>query len=310
MEKNDRLNLTNLDVPTFLLNVPFSYSAQEPNNIWMQELRDPERVVDRGKALKQFLQLYQFLAAHAFVQNLPTPKDCRLQDLVFVSNLGIVLEHLPDKNTVIISNFKSPVRTGETEVGVNFFTGMGYHVHVPPYVFEGEAELKHLYDNVYLGGYGIRSDLRAYEWMEAQFDMQIVKMRNTNEYLYHLDGTVFPLTKSQTLVCTALYTKAEIQAIEHVTNIIDVSVEDAYAGITNSVRVHRFILNASHIRELKARTDEYKKELKKNRNLEEIAAELALDVCYFNISEYFKGGAMLSCLVMHLNRRSYEIDLL
>lgn len=303
-------NLSSLDVPSFLMNVPFSYSAKEPDNIWMQELRDAERVIDRGKAIKQFLQLYQFLASQAFVQNLPTPKDCQLQDLVFVSNLGVVLEHLPAKNTVLIAHFKSPIRAGETEVGVNFFKGLGYDVHVPPYIFEGEAELKHVHENVYIGGYGVRSDIRAYEWMEARFDMQIVKVRNANEYLYHLDGLVFPLTKEQALVCTALCAEEDLRAIERVTNIIDISGADAYAGITNSVRVYRFILNSSHLLELKAGTEEYKQELKKNRHLEEIAAELALDVSYFNLSEYFKGGAKLSCLVMHLNRKSYEIDLL
>ncbi len=309
-QNNTYHNLTTIDVPSFLMNVPLSYSAVEPNNIWMQKLSDAERVVDRGKALKQFWLIYQFLSSHAFVQNLPTPKNCQLQDLVFVSNLGIVLEHLPDKNTVIISNFKTPVRAGETQVGSDFFKGIGYKVYVPPYFFEGEAELKHLHDNVYVGGYGIRSDVRAYEWMEAKFGMQIVKLQTADEYLYHLDCTVFPITKSQTLVCTAYYPKEDLRALERVTNIIDVSVDDAYAGITNSVRMHRFILNSSHIHELKSGTDEYKKERDKNRKLEEIAAELALDVCYFNVSEYFKGGALLSCMVMHLNRKSYEIELL
>lgn len=303
-------NFTTMDTPAFLMNTPFSYNANTPNNIWMEELSDTQRVINHHKALRQFLQIYQFISAHAFVQNLPTPGNCQLQDLVFVSNLGIVLEHLPDKQTVIISNFKTEPRRGETEVGVYFFKMMGFTVYVPPYHFEGEAELKHLYGNVYIGGYGIRSDIRAYQWMEDQFDIRIVKVRNTDIRLYHVDGAVFPITKTETLVCTTLFTKSEIQAIEQVTNIIDVSLKDAYAGITNSVRVHRFIINASDIHELKAGTEMYQNELTKNRNLEKIAVELALDVCYFNISEYLKGGAMLSCMVMHLNRKSYEIDLM
>ena len=43
--------------------------------------------------------------------------------------------------------------------------------------------------------------------------------------------------------------------------------------------------------------------------IEDIATELAFEVVYFNLSEYHKGGALLSCMVMHLNRFSYRFDL-
>ncbi len=308
-EKN-YFNPTTLDVPAFLVNAPFSYSTKEPNNLWMKDYTDSDRRVNLSKAMRQFLKLYAYMASMTFVQVLPTPGGCKLQDLVFTGNLGIVLEHLADKNTVIISKFASPPRFGETEVGVNFFKMMGYDVHVCPYDFEGEAELKHLYNNVYIGGYGTRSDIRAYEWMEEQFDMQIIKVNLVEEYLYHLDCSVFPITRIQTLVCTKLFTKEEIRQIEKGTDIIDVSVDDAFQGIANSVRLLNVILNASNIHELKAGTDLYKLELNKNRRLEDIAAEQGLEVCYFNLSEFLKGGAVLSCLVMHLNRKSYEVTLI
>ena len=49
--------------------------------------------------------------------------------------------------------------------------------------------------------------------------------------------------------------------------------------------------------------------MRKNRELEDLAIRLGLEVCYFNLSEYHKGGALLSCMVMHLNRRSYSFSL-
>jgi len=162
MEKPVRLNLTKLDVPAFLLNIPFSYSTDEPNNLTMHTRGEQGRLVNHNRVMKQFLDLYYFMASQSVVQILPTPADCRLQDLVFVSNLGIVLPHLSNSDTVIISNFKTAPRLGETEVGVNFLTSMGYNVHVPPYHFEGEAELKYLHDNVYIGGHGLRTDPRAF----------------------------------------------------------------------------------------------------------------------------------------------------
>jgi N-dimethylarginine dimethylaminohydrolase len=299
-----------LERPAYLMNCPFSYSADQPNNAWMCELDDAARRVDRTTAMYQFAQVYDYMASDGFVFLLPTPANCHLQDLVFTANLGIVLEHVPERNVVILSNFSSEPRVGETEVGHDFFRAMGYTTVVAPYKFEGEAELKHLHDNVYVGGYGIRSDRQVYQWMEEEFDMEVIAVRETDEYLYHLDCSIFPITADDTLVCTELLERGEVARIEDTTNIIDVSPDVCYAGICNSVRHHNSVLNSSHIHSLRAGSDEYFEELRKNRELEDIAVKLGLEVAYFNLSEYHKGGALLSCMVMHLNRRSYCFSLL
>jgi N-dimethylarginine dimethylaminohydrolase len=186
---------------------------------------------------------------------------------------------------------------------------MGYETHVAPHFFEGEAELKHLHDNVYIGGYGQRSEREAYDWMEREFDMKVIAVREQDPYLYHLDCTVFPLTREDTLVCTELFEPEEVAAIERETNVIDVSADLCLSGICNSVRLSNTILNASHIMSLKAGTKEYADEIAKNRRLEDIGAESAMEVSYLNLSEYLKGGALLSCMVMHLNRHSYAFSL-
>ena len=111
-------------------------------------------------------------------------------------------------------------------------------------------QILNLYDNVYIGGYGIRSDIQAYEWMEEEFDMKIIKVEMVDDYLYHLDCSIFPLTKEKTLVCTELFTPEELAEISQYTEIIDISVDDAYNGLTNSVRLGNMILCASNISEL------------------------------------------------------------
>jgi len=302
-------NPTQLQRPAFLLNFPFSYSTQVANNAWMRDLDDRQRRPDFKWAMVQFLEVYRCMASQAVVYLLPTPRGADLQDLVFTGNLGVVLEHHEGQNTVVISNFTSEPRRGETAVGVRFFEGMGYDVHISPHRFEGDAELKHLHDNIYVGGYGIRSERETYDWMEDQFDMKVVKVRETDDYLYHLDCTVFPLTREDTLVCTEMFQREEIAQLERYTNIIDVSVADCYQGICNSVRLSNVILNSSRIHELKRGTEEYALELHKNRTLEDIATGAAFEVSYFNLSEYEKGGALLSCMVLHLNRYSYAFKL-
>jgi N-dimethylarginine dimethylaminohydrolase len=303
------LNPTQLQRPAFLLNFRFSYATEAPNNPWMTDLSDDNRRPDFTRAAVQFLEVYRTVSAEGLVYLLPTPRASELQDLLYTANLGIVLAHRPDKRTVVISNFTSPPRRGETPVGVKFFQDMGYDVHVSPSKFEGEAELKHLYDNVYVGGYGIRSEKATYEWMERTFDMRIIKLREVEPYLYHLDCSIFPITKENTLVGTELFTKQELKQLEQVTNIIPVSTDECFSGICNSVRLPNRVMNSSHIHNLKAGTEDYQFELQKNRKLEDIAANLALEVSYFDLSEFHKSGALLSCMVMHLNRHCYEIAL-
>jgi N-dimethylarginine dimethylaminohydrolase len=300
-------NPTQLERPAFLMNFPFSYGTSHPNNAWMKDLKGDKRNPNFTRACVQFMEVYKNISAEGLVYLLPTPRGADLQDLLYTANLGIVLEHLPDKNTVVISNFTSPPRRGETEVGVKFFQDMGYDVHVAPARFEGEAELKHLYDNVYIGGYGIRSEKETYDWMERTFDMHIIKVREVEQYLYHLDCSIFPVTKENTVVCTELFSKKELAELGRFTNILPVTVDEAFSGICNSVRLPNCVLNSSHIHDLKAGTEDYNYEIRKNRRLEDIVANLALEVAYFNLSEFHKSGALLSCMVMHLSRHAYKI---
>ena len=301
---------TALNKPAYLMNVPFSLAADTPNNAWMEEMSSEARHIDIDRAINQFLQLYHFMAGDALVYLLPTPRESGLQDLVYCANMGVIPEHLPDKKSVILSNFTTKVRRPETEVGRQFFDAMGYHVSTPPWHFEGDAELKHLHDNIYAGGYGIRSDKRAYDWMEQEFDMRVIRLEETDPYLYHLDCTVLPLTREDTLVCTEMYTQEEIRELESATNIIDVSVDDCYSGLCNTIRLGNSLLNASNIHEMKAGDDYYEEEKHKNRTLEDIAVRFAFEVSFFNLSEYMKSGALLSCMVMHLNRKSFDIPLI
>jgi N-dimethylarginine dimethylaminohydrolase len=308
--QNPNSNLSTLEMPAYLLNVPFSLSAVHPNNIWMTELEPNERKINKKKAMRQFSSFYNFLASESLVMILPTPIGCALQDLVYTANLGVVLEPINGRNIVILSNFKTNVRKGEELIGKYFFEQLGYEIYMPPFHFEGEAELKHLYDNIYIGGYGIRTDIRALKWVEERFSLNIIKVEEVDQYLYHLDCTIFPLTRTDTLVCTEMFSSSEIKSIERYTNVIDVSADDCFAGICNSLRVHNMILNASNILDLKISDEDYNGEKNKNRKLEDIASNFAFEVVFFNMSEFFKSGALLSCMVMHLNRRSYEFSLL
>lgn len=297
-----------LPIQSFVMNFPFSLSTSDPNNIWMQELTDEELTINRPKAYKQFMDLYNFVAGGALVNLLPS--EGNFQDQVYVANLGIQLPHIKNENHIILSNFTSDPRKGEELVGEKFFQQMGYKTAVSPFKWEGEADLKYLYGNKYIGGYGIRSNIKAYEWMEEQYNMDIIKVAMVDEYLYHLDCSIFALNQDQTLVCTELFDESEIKEMENHTEIIDVHIDDALGGMTNSVRLGNMILCASNISEMKKTHEYYELEKHKLASLEKICSDAGMEPVIFNLSEYMKSGAMLSCMMMHLNRVDHNKTLL
>ena len=297
-----------LPLQSYLMNFPFSLSTADPNNIWMQELTDEELAINRPKAYKQFMDLYNFVAGGSLTYLLPS--EGNFQDQVYVANLGIYLPHITGENHIVLSNFTSDPRRGEELVGEKFFNQMGYKTAISPYKWEGEADLKYLYDNVYIGGYGIRSNIKTYEWMKKEYDMNIIKVAMVDEYLYHLDCSIFTLNQEQTLVCTELFDPSELSEMEKHTEIIDVDIEDALGGITNSVRMGNMILCASNISEMKKTHEYYESEKHKIDSLEKICSDVGMEPIIFNLSEYTKSGALLSCLMMHLNRVDHNKILL
>jgi N-dimethylarginine dimethylaminohydrolase len=104
------------------------------------------------------------------------------------------------------------------------------------------------------------------------------------------------------LICTELFDPEEIAELEKHTEIIDIDVDDALGGLTNSVKYGNMILCASNISEMKKSHEYYEGEVHKLKTLEKICGDAGMEPVIFNLSEYMKSGAMLSCMVMHLNR--------
>jgi N-dimethylarginine dimethylaminohydrolase len=131
-----------------------------------------------------------------------------------------------------------------------------------------------------------------------------------DEYLYHLDCSIFALNQEQTLVCTELFDEEELYEMEKYTEIIDIDVDDALCGLTNSVRLGNMIMCASNISEMKKSHEYYAGEVHKIKTLEKICSDAGMEPAIFNLSEYMKSGAMLSCMMMHLNRVDHNRILL
>ena len=296
-------DLATIDTPAFLMNVPFSLSAAVPNNVWMEEMTAEEREIDRHAALRQFLDLYAYLTDRAIVYLLPSKHG--LQDQTYVSNLGIVLPHLADR-TFVGARLRSSVRAAEAPFGCRFFELMNYRVHPAAEFFEGEADLKHLRDN----------RLCRSPWHpHVDRGARLVRKRVRHGSDPFRDGGSLPVPSrllppaadSDSLVlCTEVASASALRAIERHAEIIDVTLDDAYSGITNCVVLHDAVLCASNPDYLQRGHQYYEYEKAKIAALERICAARGFEPVLFDMSEFYKSGALLSCLIMHLNRANYD----
>jgi N-dimethylarginine dimethylaminohydrolase len=172
--------------------------------------------------------------------------------------------------------------------------------------FEGEADLKFIRDNIYVGGYGIRSDIETYNWMEDNFDIKITKVHMTSEKNYHLDCQFSPITTECALVCTEIMDQKDIKAVEKLVDIVDIPKKEAEAMAANIVRVGSNILVCSSIAEMKESDDSYEIESNKITRLNKACIKNGLGLVVFNLSSFDVSGAALSCNVAHLNFVDYQ----
>ena len=294
----EKITPAKLNIPCFLMCLPYYVDNKIANNKWITDMTEEERKIDKEKFLLQWFDFYSVLSGQSIVLLLQPHPD--LQDLVYV-NSGAYLPHYKEKDIVILSNFTAEGRAGEEIVLGDFLTKLGYQCIKSPYKFEGEPELKWLRENIYFGGYGIRSDIKTHEWIEREFGAKIIKCEETNEYLYHLDCSIFVLDEHNIICYTKHFDSKTIKEIEKVANIYDVDESDALMGICNSVKCRQTVFNASSLHNMKKTDKYYEEERKKNEKLVKICKKVGLEVYFFDMSEAMKSGALLSCFVMHLN---------
>lgn len=322
-EKVKKIDIFNVDSPSFMMVVPTHTNRVEnnKNNVWCDgnNQNEEDLVIDGEAAFGQWFELYSFLAQQGMVTIMPSPAQMEgLADHVYAANSGIKI-----KDTYVVSNFTSEPRLPETPVIAKFMETTGIKVVVCPFKFEGEAEMKFIgYLNnkpTYIGGYGIRSEKEAYEWMEKEFDINVIKVKMTDDKLYHLDCSIFPIViskdlneqKAEILCCTEIFSRADLEVLQKYCKCVNVPLNLAYYGITNCVRVGSYILCGSDFYDIDPDIDGvevYETERDKNQFIEDVAAEYGMEVVFFNLSEFAKAGACLSCNVCHLNSYSYEIE--
>jgi N-dimethylarginine dimethylaminohydrolase len=253
---------------------PRYYNIEYEINPWMSRSRQSDSLL----ALEQWQALYQLLKNHLDMDVSLIEPSPGLPDMVFTANAGLVWQ-----NKFIVSNFRHQVRRGEARQFENWFAVRSYEiVHLPEQNdFEGEGDLLMCGDRLF-AGYPARSSITSHQRTAEIIEREIVSLKLTNDWFYHLDTCFCPLSSDEAIYYPGAFDADGIKALERrIGTLIAVTEEEA----------QRFACNAIVV----------KKNIIMNQGCPNIRGELearGFSVFEIPLTEFIKAGGSAKCLVL------------
>lgn len=273
--------------PRFVMCPPTYLDNKIPNNVFMDEEKGP---IDRERAMLQWARAKHMIEA-LDIQVLVLPPVKGAQDQTFVSNVAVSIDPY-----IVLANYKAAGRPPEVEPARQFFEAMGYECIQPPFDFEGDAELKKLREDLYIGGWGKFTDIRALDWIEEQTGRAIVRVRETSDKLYHLDCSLMVIDEETVLASPDGLDAASMKALGQVADITVIPKGLAAVGVTNGVNIRSKQVYLSGT--LQPEDPAYRKGIEW---LMETFDHFGYVVAFLDTDSVNKSGADLSCQVMTLD---------
>jgi len=166
-------------------------------NPWM----DPERAVDRRRALAQWTALHDAYAAAGHHVELVDPAP-GLPDMVFAANSALVVD-----GTALLARFRFPQRQGEEDLYAEWFRANHLNVVRAENGHEGEGDFA-LAGDVILAGTGSRTERAAHAEAARVFDREVVTLELVDPRFYHLDTALFVLDASNVVYYPGAFSPA------------------------------------------------------------------------------------------------------
>lgn len=293
---------SDLDLPVLVMCPPIFQKIYVENNVFMETLPDSLKSKFNPDTLfKQWFEVYRVLSMQSLV--LTVPPNPLLQDLVWLNSF-IYLPHV-DEPTVVISNFKAEGRQPEADLAEWFLSEMGYRCYRipdPEWYFEGYPDMKYLYDNIYIAGYGERTTKEALDWIAEKFDAKIIYLGKTEDVSYHGDTIFCPIQPTKVICVIPWCRKKGLKELEEYAEILP--VEDEILGefcITNNIPISYTVYAGTYIELFDPDMEEYEIEREKIDTLTKIVLDAGMDIVWFDISQFYFQGAALSCTYSRLN---------
>ena len=247
-------------------------------NPWM----DVKHPVDTGRALAQWTQLHDLIAAHADVVVMPAVDE--LPDMCFSANGGLAMGR-----TFVPSNFRHLERRAEASWFEAWMRRQGFAIRRLPSsaVFEGAGDALFDREQRLWMGFGQRSDITAAALLGAMLDVKLIPLALRDPYFYHLDTCFCPLSSGHVVFYPDAFAPQSLDTIEHFIPAkfrIPVTREDAGRFACNMVDLGDVVI-AHHASPV----------------LREALQRAGREVQIVDLSEFIKAGGGAKCLTLTLN---------
>ena len=264
------------DSPTILMCPPDFYGIEYEINPWMSRSRASDADVSRS----QWQALHDLLETLGAQVELLEPVN-GLPDLVFTANAGLV-----HQSSVFLSRFRHDARKGEMPHDAQWFSQHGFEcVELPEGMdFEGAGDALFLGETLF-GGYIIRSDAAAMQWVAGQMGCRVIPLQLVDTRYYHLDTCFCPLDETSAIVHLPAFDTYAQQALrEHVPTLIEVDPIEAERFACNAVVLGSHVVLNTGCEQLEAALQE--------RGFTPHATPL---------DEFIKAGGSAKCLTLRLD---------
>jgi N-dimethylarginine dimethylaminohydrolase len=220
--------------PTILMCPPDFYGIEYEINPWMSR----SRASDETRARVQWTALFDLLTLlGADIRLLPPVKG--LPDLVFTANAALIFHE-----TAYLARFRHAARQGETPLNEAWFRENGLATRTLPegWDFEGAGDALFCGETLF-GGYLIRSDAGALQWLAAELGCPAIPLQLVDDRYYHLDTCFCPLSPEAAIYFPPAFDEYGRKAlVEHVATLIAVSPVEAARFACNAVVLGRDVV--------------------------------------------------------------------
>ncbi|MBS0266632.1 MAG: amidinotransferase [Planctomycetes bacterium] len=262
--------------PTILMCPPDYYGIEYEINPWMSR----SRASDDERARQQWKALFNLLTSlGATVRLMPPEKG--LPDLVFTANAALMWNQV-----AFLARFRHAARQGETPCDEAWFREQGYEPRSLPagWDFEGAGDALFCGETLF-GGYLIRSDAGALQWLAAQIGCPAIPLQLVDDRYYHLDTCFCPLTTDTAIYYPPAFDDYGQRALrEQIPRLITVTDEEAARFACNAVVIGSHVVLNTGCPQLEAEL-----------------ARIGLTPHSTELGEFIKAGGSAKCLTLRLD---------
>lgn len=255
---------------------PDFYGIEYEINPWMSRSRASDDVLARS----QWKSLFDVLVSLGVDVRLLSPVK-GLPDLVFTANAALMW-----RDVAFLARFRHAARQGETAHNDAWFRENNFETRTLPagWDFEGAGDALFCGETLF-GGYLIRSDAGALQWLAAQIGCPAIPLQLIDDRYYHLDTCFCPLSRDAAIYYPPAFDEyGRKTLIEHIPTLIAVSPGEAARFACNAVVVGRHVVLNTGCPELEGKLRE--------QNFVPISTELG---------EFIKAGGSAKCLTLRLD---------